>query len=69
MLGSYVYFSKHPFWDNVNEISRRLLTPLRAVPLRVGKVDFAPLIGIVLVLALTQLAEAGLVKLYAQLQR
>jgi hypothetical protein len=67
MLNSYVYFGKHPFWERISDIARRLLTPLNVVPLRVGKVDFAPLVGIVLVFALSQLAETGLVRLYAKL--
>ncbi|TAL01749.1 MAG: hypothetical protein EPO07_07980, partial [Verrucomicrobia bacterium] len=38
MLNSYVYFGRHPFWNHVNEIARRLLAPLEVLPLRLGKV-------------------------------
>ena len=42
LLNSYIYFGKHPFWSYVNAEARTLLSPLRAVPLQTGKVDFAP---------------------------
>jgi uncharacterized protein YggT (Ycf19 family) len=58
-VSSYVYFGRHPFWQQLDEISRRLLAPLRRLPVRVGKVDFAPLLGIVLVFLLAQVAENG----------
>ena len=41
LLNSYVYFGNHPFWNFVNATARNLLYPLRWLPLRVGKVDFA----------------------------
>ena len=50
LIASYVYLGGSPFWDFVNATSRRILRPLDRVPLRFGKVDFAPLVGIVLVL-------------------
>ena len=67
LLNSYIYFGKHPFWGYVNAEARTLLRPLRAVPLCVGKVDFAPVAGIVLVFLFAELAEHGLVTLYLRL--
>ena len=67
LLNSYIYFGRHPFWGYVNAEARTLLWPLRAVPLRVGKVDFAPVAGIVLVFLFAELAERGLVALYLRL--
>lgn len=58
-LSSYVYFGRHPFWPQLDEISRRLLAPLRRLPLRVGKVDFAPVLGIGLVFLFAHCAENG----------
>ena len=58
-VSSYVYFGRHPFWQQLDEISRRLLAPLRRLPLRVGKVDFAPVLGIALVFLLAHFAENG----------
>jgi uncharacterized protein YggT (Ycf19 family) len=67
LLNSYIYFGKHPFWSYVNAEARTLLWPLRAVPLCVGKVDFAPVAGIVLVFLFAELAERGLIALYLRL--
>jgi len=67
LLNSYIYFGKHPFWAYVNAEARTLLSPLRVVPLRAGKVDFAPVMGIVLVFLMAELAGRGLVSLCEKL--
>lgn len=58
-VSNYVYFGRHPFWQHLNEIGRRLLSPLRWLPLRLGRLDFTPLFGIVLVFLLAQAVEHG----------
>jgi uncharacterized protein YggT (Ycf19 family) len=67
LLNSYIYFGKHPFWSYVNAEARTLLSPLRAVPLQAGKVDFAPVVGLVLVFLAAELAGRGLFFLYGRL--
>ena len=67
LLNSYIYFGKHPFWAYVNAEARTLLSPLRPVPLGVGKADFAPVVGIALVFLAAELAGRGLVLLYGKL--
>ena len=67
LLNSYIYFGKHPFWNYVNATARTLLRPLRAVPLHIGRVDFTPVAGIVLVFLITELAGRGLAALYLRL--
>ena len=67
LLNSYIYFGKHPFWAYVNAEAQTLLSPLRALPLRVGRVDFAPLVGMALVFLAAELAGRGLAWLYARL--
>jgi hypothetical protein len=67
LLNSYIYFGKHPFWAYVNAEAQTLLSPLRVVPLRAGKVDFAPVVGIALVFLAAELAGRGLVSLYGRL--
>jgi uncharacterized protein YggT (Ycf19 family) len=57
LLDTYVYLGSSPLWNFVNATGRWLLRPLRALPLRFGRMDFAPLIGIVLVFLLAMLAE------------
>ncbi len=49
LLNSYVYLGNHAFWIFVNATARNLLFPLSWLPLRLGKMDFLPLVGIALV--------------------
>ncbi len=67
LLNSYIYFGKHSFWYYVGAEAQTLLRPLRAAPLRAGKADFAPVMGIVLVFLFAELAERGLAALYSRL--
>ncbi|MDE3066197.1 MAG: hypothetical protein KGJ60_01455 [Verrucomicrobiota bacterium] len=67
LLNSYIYFGRHPFWIYVSATAQTLLKPLGKIPLRVGKVDFAPVAGIVLVFFIAQFAGRGLSLLYARL--
>jgi len=52
LIGTYVYLGGSPLWTFVSATSRRILVPLNRVPLRWGRIDFAPLVGIVLLLLL-----------------
>ncbi len=67
LLNTYIYFGKHPFWGYVNQTAQTLLIPLGKIPLRIGKVDFAPVVGIALVFLLATGAGRGLGWLYAKL--
>jgi uncharacterized protein YggT (Ycf19 family) len=51
----------------VNAEVRTLLSPLRAVPLQVGRVDFAPVVVLALVFLAAELAGRGLFFLYGRL--
>lgn len=50
LIVSYVYLGSGQFWEYVGTTSRRMLLPLNRFPLRSGRVDFAPLVGILLIL-------------------
>ncbi len=67
LLNSYVYLGNHPFWNFVNTTSRNLLLPLRWLPLRLGKVDFAPLVALTLVFWIGEFAPRWLTELYRRL--
>jgi len=67
LLNTYIYFGKHPLWKYVNATAQTLLSPLRKIPLQVGKVDFAPVVGIAIIFFAGGLAERGLVWLYTRL--
>ena len=58
-LNSYIYFGNHPLWNFVNATARRLLAPLRWLPLKFGRMDFAPVVGIVVVFLLATVIENG----------
>jgi uncharacterized protein YggT (Ycf19 family) len=67
LLNSYVYLGESALWNFVNATARRFLQPLRGVPLRAGKIDFAPLAGIVMVMLASDAAQRGLRWLYQKL--
>ena len=59
IVNSYIHLGAHPIWNYVNATANRLVTPLNRLPLRLGKVDFAPLVGIVLVFIAAEFAQNG----------
>ena len=67
LVNSYVYFGRHPFWKYVQDTARKLLTPLRKIPLQAGRMDLAPVVGIAIIFLLSAVAERGLVWLYTRL--
>ena len=67
LLNNYIYFGKHPLWKYVDGTSQTLLRPLKKIPLRVGKADFTPVVGIALVFLIAEFAGRGLRLLYARL--
>jgi len=52
LVTTYVYLGTSPIWDFVGATARNLLAPLRWLPLRVGRLDFAPVAGVVILLFL-----------------
>lgn len=48
LISSYIYLGNHPIWDFISLTARNFLVPLRWLPLRMGKFDFSPLLGMVL---------------------
>jgi uncharacterized protein YggT (Ycf19 family) len=60
LVNNYVYFGKHPLWNYVNATSRQLLSPMAKLPLRVGKMDFAPVLGVALIFLAARVAEEGI---------
>ncbi len=67
LLNSYVYFGQHSFWKYVSATAQTILRPLARIPLRVSKVDFAPLVGMGLIFLAAHFAERGLNQLYNRL--
>ena len=52
LITTYVYLGTSPLWDFVSTTARNLLAPLRRVPLRIAKLDFAPVAGVIVIFAL-----------------
>ncbi|MDX1953474.1 MAG: hypothetical protein SFY81_14965 [Verrucomicrobiota bacterium] len=67
LVNSYVYFGNHPFWSYVSASGRRLLWPLKWLPLQVGRVDLRPLAGIGILIALIRGSSPWIIRLYERL--
>jgi uncharacterized protein YggT (Ycf19 family) len=59
ILNSFVYLGNHAFLAYVNTTAQRMLKVLRWLPLRAGKLDFAPFLMIALVYGLEILLYRG----------
>jgi uncharacterized protein YggT (Ycf19 family) len=64
LVNTYVYLGEHPFWNFVSVTGRKLVRPLQPLHLRIGKVDFAPVIGIAIVFLAAEFAQRKLTVLY-----
>jgi len=49
IVNSYVYLGEHPAWNFISLTTRNLLRPFARLPLRAGRVDFAPVLALLLV--------------------
>lgn len=69
LLNSYIYFGRHPFWKYVGATAQTMLQPFKLLPfpLRLGKVDFAPVLGVVIVFLVAEEFGRGLIWLYSKL--
>jgi len=55
LIVSYVYLGNNPVWEFIHTTSRNLLSPLKNLPLRLGRIDLAPILGIILIALLLYL--------------
>lgn len=67
LLTTYIYLGEHPIWGFVALTGRNLLRPLRYLPLQIGRVDLAPVLGIAIVFFGARFGEQGLTLLYQRL--
>jgi uncharacterized protein YggT (Ycf19 family) len=67
LLNSYIYFGRHPFWNYLNAVAQKILQPLKPVPLRIGRADFAPVLAIAIIFFTAEGAGYGLFCLYERL--
>jgi uncharacterized protein YggT (Ycf19 family) len=66
-VSTYVYFGNAPFWKFITLTARNLLRPISWLPLRLGKLDLAPWIAVVIVGLLWWFLPPVLAELYAKL--
>jgi uncharacterized protein YggT (Ycf19 family) len=64
LINSYIYFGRHPLWNYITVTAHTILRPLRKVPLQAGKVDFAPLVALALILLAANCVEFGIPRLH-----
>ena len=64
VINSHVYLGTNPFWNYVDVTARHLLAPFRRLPLRLGRVDFAPLVMIAAVFFIDEFSSRWLAVLY-----
>jgi len=67
LLNTYIYFGRHPFWKYIGATAQTVLQPLKRIPLRAGKLDFAPLLAVGLIFLAAHFAERGLMLLFNRL--
>jgi len=67
MLNTYLYLGTWSVWAYVQTTSRNLLRPLQRLPLRLGRVDFVPVLGLALAWLAFAYAESGLSLLFGRL--
>ena len=66
LIGSYVYLGANPLWEFVHGTARSVLAPLERVPLRIARFDFAPVVGVVLILLVLHWVPSLIVTRMAQ---
>ena len=62
ILNSYIYFGTAPLWNYISQTGRRLLFPLEWLPLKIGRLDFTPLIVMICLFLAMKGANWGLQK-------
>lgn len=67
LLNSYVYFGAWPFWTFIDNSALRILKLVAWIPLRFGKVDFAPVVTMTLVIFGAEYGARGLTWIYQRL--
>lgn len=67
VLNAYLYLGNWSVWAYVQATSRNLVRPLQLLPLRLGRIDFAPILGLALLWLFFTYAEYGLNHLFARL--
>jgi len=65
LVNSYVYLGNHDFWNYVNATARRVLEPVRFIPLAIARVDLAPVLALVACGMMDHFGTEALLRLYS----
>lgn len=60
LLNNYIYFGRHPLWQYADVTANTLLKSLKWLPLRIGKLDLAPVVGIAVVFLVAEFGARAL---------
>ena len=66
-LNAYVFMGDLALWKFLNATAANLLRPIAWLPLRLGRLDLTPVVGIALVLVITEMGVPGLTQVYQRL--
>jgi hypothetical protein len=69
VLSSYVYLGNAPLWLFISNTARAWLRPLEWLPIRVGKLDLAPVLALAVVIALWMFSPVLLSRLFDAVAR
>lgn len=67
LVNTHVYLGDLPVWNYVDATARNLLSPLRRLPLRAGRVDFLPLLAMALLIFLAYFVDHPPTAIYRRL--
>ena len=67
LVTSHVYLGHAPIWNYIDATARQILRPIGWLPLRLGRMDLAPLFGLGLAWLAFTFAARGLTMLYQKL--
>lgn len=67
VVNSYLYLGAHEAFTYLSLTAQNLLRPLARRPLRAGRMDFTPVVGLALALAAFALVRTGLARLFDRL--
>ncbi|HEV2319716.1 MAG TPA: hypothetical protein VGV18_08200 [Verrucomicrobiae bacterium] len=63
LLNNYIYFGQHPLWNYADATATTLLRPLKRLkwlPLRIGKLDLTPVVGLAFIFFAAEFIGGGL---------
>ncbi len=67
LVNSYIYFGAWPFWTFIDHTAAQILKLFSWIPLRIRKIDFAPVVALAVVILAAEFGARGLIWIYQRL--